>query len=78
MVCADALHILFDFCVAKMAESKDLESLDSDRFALTRPLIVFGKALLRFFEVVDCVNVPDSESKLLKLESKLSLDSKSA
>ncbi|WP_395003681.1 hypothetical protein, partial [uncultured Helicobacter sp.] len=31
-VCADALHILFDFCSAKMAESKDLESLDSAEF----------------------------------------------
>ncbi|WP_395001616.1 hypothetical protein, partial [uncultured Helicobacter sp.] len=28
-VCTCVLHILCDFCCAKMAESKDLESLDS-------------------------------------------------
>ena len=50
VVCATALHILFDFCVAKMAESKDLESLDSARFALSHALfILFGKALHKVF-----------------------------
>ena len=68
-----------------MAESKDL---DSARLALSRPLIVFGKASLEFFGVVDSVSCLDSEkldsrfcfceSKLLTLDSGLSLDSESA
>ena len=45
-----------------MAESKDLESLDSTRLALSRPLIVFGKALHKVFEVRDSINCLDSES----------------
>ena len=50
---------------------------------------IFGKASLRFFEVVDSESIGldskfcfceslDCESKLLKLDSKLSLDSESA
>ena len=42
-----------------MAESKDL---DSARLALSRPLFESGKALIRFFEVVDCVSCLDFES----------------
>ena len=59
-----------------MAESK---SLDSARLVLAHALfILFGKASLKFFSVVDSVSCLDSESKLSKLESNLSLDSKSA
>ena len=75
-VCTCVLHILLDFCCAKMAESK---SLDSARLVLAHALfILFGKASLKFFSVVDSVSCLDSESKLSKLESNLSLDSKSA
>ena len=57
-VCADALHILFDFCVAKMAESKDSTSLDSARLVLAHALLlIFGKASIRFFEVIDSVKL---------------------
>ena len=76
-----------------MAESKALESLDSARLALAHALLlIFGKALLRFFGVVDSVRFLDSEkldsrfcfcesldceseSKLLKLDSKPTRDS---
>ena len=73
-----------------MAESK---FLDSARLVLAHALLIFGKALLRFFSIVDSVRFLDSEkldskfcfcesldceSKLLKLDSKLSLDSESA
>ena len=74
-----------------MAESIPI---DSARLALSRTLFfIFGKASLRFFGVMDCVRFLDSEkldsrfcfcesldceSKLLKLDSKLSLDSESA
>ena len=55
-----------------MAESKDLESLDSARLVLAHALfILFGKASLGFFGVVDCVIDLDSK----KLES-VRLDSK--
>ena len=42
-----------------MAESI---AIDSARLALLRTLLIFGKALLRFFGVVDCVSCLDSES----------------
>ena len=85
-VCTCVLHILLDFCCAKMAESK---SLDSARLVLAHALfILFGKASLEFFGVVDSVSCLDSEkldsrfcfceSKLLTLDSGLSLDSESA
>ncbi len=48
-----------------MAESKDSKSLDSARLALSRTLLIFGKALIRVFEVVDCVSCLDSESSEL-------------
>ncbi|WP_395003763.1 hypothetical protein, partial [uncultured Helicobacter sp.] len=68
-VCADALHILLDFCSAKMAESI---GIDSARLVLAHALLfIFGKALLGFFGVVDCVIDLDSK----KLES-VRLDSK--
>ncbi|WP_395002521.1 hypothetical protein, partial [uncultured Helicobacter sp.] len=88
---ATALHILLDFCCAKMAESI---GIDSARLVLAHALLfTFGKASLGFFGVVDSVRFLDSEkldsrfcfcesldceSKLLKLDSKLSLDSESA
>ena len=41
----------------------DFAKLDSTRLALLRPLLlIFGKASLRVFEVVDCVIILDSES----------------
>ena len=67
-----------------MAESK---FLDSARLAAHALLLIFGKALLRFFGVVDSVRFLDSEkldsrfcfceseSKLLKLDSKPTRDS---
>ena len=74
-----------------MAESI---GIDSARLALAHALLfIFGKASLEFFGVVDSVRFLDSEkldsrfcfcesldceSKLLKLDSKLSLDSESA
>ena len=60
-VCTCVLHILFDFCSAKMAESKDF-TLDSARFVLSHPLFESGKALLGLCGVVDSVSVLDSES----------------
>ena len=58
-----------------MAESKALESLDSARLALMHPLLIFDKALLRFFEVVGSVSVLNSES--VGVDSINTLDSKS-
>ena len=54
------------------------------RLALSRTLFKFGKALIRFFEVVDCVSCLDSEldsesaRDSVRLDSRLSLDSESA
>ena len=49
-----------------MAESKDSTSLDSARLVLAHALLlIFGKALIRVFEVVDCVSCLDSESSEL-------------
>ncbi|WP_395001926.1 hypothetical protein [uncultured Helicobacter sp.] len=59
-VCAAALHISFDFCVAKMAESI---GIDSARLVLPHALLFeSGKALIRFFEVVDSVSCLESSS----------------
>ena len=59
-----------------MAESN---TLDSARFVLSHPLFESGKALFGFFEVVDSVNVLDSEIVLdlesMELDSKIILDS---
>ena len=50
-----------------MAESKDSKSLDSARLVLAHALLlIFGKALLRFFSIVDSVRFLDSE----KLDSR--------
>ena len=60
-VCADALYILFDFCAAKMAQF-----CNCARLVLTHALLlIFGKASLGFFEVVDSVIVLES----VKLDS---------
>ncbi len=54
------------------------------RLVLTHALLIFGKALIRFFEVVDCVSCLDSEldsesaRDSVRLDSRLSLDSESA
>ena len=53
-----------------MAESI---GIDSARLALLRTLLIFGKALLRFFSVVDCVSCLDSES--IELDSVIVLES---
>ena len=53
-----------------MAESI---GIDSARLALSRPLIVFGKASHKFFGVVDSVSCLDSES--VGVDSKIALDS---
>ena len=66
--------IVFDFCVAKMAQSKAF-TLDSARLVLSHPLCKSGKALLRFFKVVDSVSFLDSES--IGLDSRILLDCKS-
>ena len=50
-----------------MAESKDFSSLDSARFALTRPLFKSGKALMRFFGVGDSVNCLDSITRSYRI-----------
>ena len=56
VVCADALHILFDFCCAKMAQF-----CNCARLVLTHALsFIFGKASHKFFEVADSVIVLDS------------------
>ena len=65
------LHILFDFCAAKMAESI---GIDSARLVLPHALLFkFGKASLGFFGVVDCVGCLDSES--IELDSVIVLES---
>ena len=62
MVGAIAPTYLFDFCCAKMAESI---GIDSARLVLAHALfILFGKALLKFFSVLDSVSCLDSESAL--------------
>ena len=70
MVGAIAPTYLFDFCCAKM-----VQFCNCARLVLSHALfILFGKASLGFFEVVDSVSCFESE----RLESKLSLESESA